>query len=422
MRKKQLYFDGAADAPIMKESFKAMKPFLTRGWVGNAHSIHAHGIKASMALDEAKNDILASLGFTQDAASCVLTSGASEGNNMVVHSCCYTTRCSRMPRHSVIMVGMTEHESLIVPIQCYKGKSLLCYLKPDSETGAINRQSVLDSIADLDKKYDDGRYVVWLLALSPVNNETGVANDVEGIVEELNHRHVPIVYRMLDCTQSLSCGSCEMDLAHGFPNYDYFVIGGHKIGGPEGIGAVIARKSRFLAHVETHDLMPLIYGGSQESGLRAGTSNVCGAVGMAVALKELKNKDLYGRFYSMHDALVSGLRKIDPGLKINGQGRPNIVSVTFSVSFTHKLQDSDFRGDDLTQFMNMNFGISVSAGAACSAGAEGLAPLPSHVLLAMGLTPDEVARTVRFSFAWDTKPREVSECLRRIERYKRSSI
>ena len=86
MKRKQLYFDGAADAPVMKESFKAMKPFLTHGWVGNAHSVHANGISASMALDNAKNDILASLGFDPASSLCILTSGASEGNNMAVVS------------------------------------------------------------------------------------------------------------------------------------------------------------------------------------------------------------------------------------------------------------------------------------------------------------------------------------------------
>lgn len=135
---------------------------------------------------------------------------------------------------------------------------------------------------------------------------------------------------------------------------------------------------------------------------------------MAAALKTLKKKDLYNEFCAMRDELVSGLKGIDPGLKINGVGRPNIVSATLSEEFVQRLIKAakPLEGDELTQFFNTSLGISVSAAAACSAG-DGIKP--SHVLTAMGLSPQEIGRTVRFSFAWDSDPRDIEECLRRIK-------
>jgi cysteine desulfurase len=407
MRKKQLYFDGAADAPVMKESFVAMKPFLTHGWVGNAHSVHANGIEASMVLNHAKEDILSSLGFDPANTECILTSGASEGNNMVVHSCLMG---QLLPSHPVIVVGETEHESLLDPIKHYGSGSFdIRYLQPFKMSGGINRDSIDHTLHTLDEIYGHGHYAIWLLALSPVNNEMGSINDVEGVFAELTERKVPVVYCALDCTQSISCGNIEMDLAHNFPDYDYFVLGGHKIGAPEGVGAIIARKNNGAC-----DLAPLILGGSQEHGLRAGTSNVCAAAGMAAALKALKKKDLYGRFCAMHDGLIAGLREVDPSLEINGWGRPNIASVTFSEEFVRRLAKTTepLEGDELTQFFNMSLGISVSAAAACSAG-DGIKP--SHVLTAMGLSPQEIGRTIRFSFAWNADPKDVVECLKRIK-------
>lgn len=428
MKNKQLYFDGAADAPVCPEAYKAMKPFLTHGWVGNAHSVHANGIEASMALNQAKEDILTSLGFDSANAECILTSGASEGNNMVIRSCLVDNKAKLFADRErfIAVVGATEHESLLDPANFYSrlrhgGKewSNLVTLDVNPSTGAVDRYSALRTIQPLNgiRSFHGTSVIVSLLALSPVNNETGVCNDVEGVFDEFQRGQIPVMYSLLDCTQSLSCGAMEMDFAHQFPDFDYFVLGAHKIGGPEGVGAVIARKQqshKCYVNSETCDLRPLIFGGSQEHGLRAGTSNVCGAVGMAAALKSLKKKDLYGRFCAMHDGLIAGLRGMDPDLKINGWGRPNIVSVTFSEGFAQRLTKAtkSLEGDELTQFFNMSLGISVSAAAACSAG-DGIKP--SHVLTAMRLSPQEIGRTIRFSFAWNADPKDVVECLERIK-------
>ena len=385
-----------------------------------------------MALNQAKEDILSSLGFDSADeksanAECFLTSGASEGNNMVARSCLDNkAKLFADKERFVAIVGATEHESLLDPVDFYSRlrhggeewpNSVTLGVNPS--TGAIDRYSALKIIQAFKamRNLQGTSVIASLLALSPVNNETGVCNDVEGVFDEFRKGQISVMYSLLDCTQSLSCGAMEMDLAHQFPDFDYFVLGAHKIGGPEGVGAVIARKQRShncYVNSETCDLLPLIFGGSQEHGLRAGTSNVCGAVGMAAALKTLKKKDLYNEFCAMRDELVSGLKKMDPGLKINGWGCPNIVSVTFSEAFAQGLTKATkpLEGDELTQFFNMDLGISVSAAAACSAG-DGIKP--SHVLTAMGLSPQEIGRTVRFSFAWDADSKDVVECLKRIK-------
>lgn len=408
---RRLYFDGAADAPVCKESFRAMKPFLTKGWVGNAHSVHDHGIQAAMNLEEARQTVLNECGFSPREAVCAFTSGASEGNNWFVASAMssQTTGREAVDKERNVVVGETEHESLLAPICHYAELNgyKVFKLKIDSFTHFISKTSAEDVIAQMAK---EGRHCVCLLALSPINNEIGVRNDANGVYTAFEEAAIPIAHSLLDCTQALSCGGSTLALGKDFPKWEGFVFGGHKIGGPEGIGALIIRG-------EAADLpAPLIFGGSQEYGHRAGTSNVAGAVAMAAALRALgSDEGLYIRMAALREQLLNGLSALDENLKVNGFGSPNILNITFSDDFLKNLINThigDWSGDALTQSLSIQFGIEVSAGAACSAGEA--TPRPSAVMLAMGKSDDEIGRTVRFSFTARTKASDVKECLRRI--------
>jgi cysteine desulfurase len=399
---KDLYFDGAADTPLSKKVFRAMKPFMTKGWVGNAHSVHEYGRRASIALEKARTECLTACGFGP-FDYCVFTSGATEGLNWAIKS------LLSQKEEWVTVVPSIEHSSVLVPIiNCEKGeRQRVLFLEPNPRSNRIDVQSACVLVQELCTR---GQNQIDLLVISPVNNETGAINDVNGVYEELTRKGIVVRSAVLDCTQSLSGGDLSVKLGALYPSYDYFVLGSHKIGGPEGCGIVFERKKRLP--------FPLIEGGSQENGQRAGTSNVPGAVGTAAALKEMAQSCQFG-FYGLRQELIEGLKGLDRLLVVNESvvQSPNIASITFSEPFLRAVfpwHGGEWDGDDLVQCLDRTYHISVSAGAACSAGDDSYGPKPSHVLRAFGLGEHAISRTVRFSFTVRTKPSEIKEVIKRL--------
>jgi cysteine desulfurase len=412
---RELYFDGAADAPVSKEAYEAMKPFLTRGFVGNAHSIHSFGIRASQALENARRSILSDCGFSPSEDCCVFTSGATESNNWVISS------LIRETENPVILTCATEHHSVLEAIsntsEAEHKKTVVLTLGVSPKTGAVASLQAAECIRKAKKL---GINHINLFVISVVNNETGAYNWPEWIKWLFEENGISIAHTFLDCTQAIECGGDDMNLGAIFESADYFSFAGHKIGAPEGIGVLISRGS------PSRLPKPMIVGGSQEYGHRAGTSNVCGAVGLSAAVHALKkNEELTFKYDTLHCALSMSLRELDQKLKINGRGASNILNVTFSREFLKRLfnvGESDLdkmSGDDLAQALNIRFGVACSAGAACSANSDGTPSdkaSPSHVLKAMGLSDEKISRSVRFSFTEQTKRADIVELIRRFKK------
>lgn len=401
-----LYFDGAADTAVAPDVFYAMKPFMSDGFVGNAHSIHDYGIKASMALEESRKTILNCFNLDPNKAKCFFTSGATESNNWAIQST--LSDFSIKGKAGVVLVGSTDHDSIRMPAAKASQGTPIIQLEPTPKTGSIGSYGALKAI-DLILKMKPTVSSVFLLAISAVNNETGAINDVKGICDELKKANLYPEHILVDCTQALSCGKSRMDLVSLYPAESWISFGAHKIFGPEGIGALICMPGVMPPR-------PFIVGGEQENGFRAGTSNVSGAVGLATAVKLIDEMDIVDTMKDYRDIILKTFTDLDPECHENGQGEPNILSVTLTEGLLKRLfpnYTDKWTGDLCAQLFNTELGIAVSAGAACSASSIGAQP--SHVLLAMGMSPKEIARTIRFSFSGETPREDIVDAVDRIK-------
>lgn len=397
-----LYFDGAADTAVAPDVFYAMKPFMSEGFVGNAHSIHEYGIRASVALAEARETIMDCFGLSLNTSRCVFTSGATESNNWAIQE----TLGAEDAKGTFALVGMTDHASIVEPaLKASRGTVL--ELEPTPNEGSIGMYGISRAIATMIKLKPDA--TVSLLAISAVNNETGAINNVKVICDELKKANLSPKHILIDCTQALSCGYPEMALSSLYPAGSWISFGGHKIFGPEGIGALICLTGASVPP-------PFIVGGEQELGFRAGTSNVSGAVGLAAAVRLIKEMDINDTMSKYRKTILETFLSLDPKCHENGNGKPNILSVTITEALLNRMfpnHEGAWSGDDCAQAFNSQLGIAVSAGAACSASSHGA--LPSHVLLAMGMQPEEIARTVRFSFSGETPAEDITDAVARIQ-------
>lgn len=377
IKQKQIYLDGAANAPLGKEAVKAMKPYLTAGFCGNANSAHYFGAVADAALTEARETIARTLAV--DPERVLFTSGATESNNWAIKSLAMAELAKPQDeRRMKIVVTATEHASVLSTCEALKPLGFEVVQVKPQKNGEVSYGSMKRAI----KK---GTLLVCCLA---VNNETGAKNPV-GIIGKAARDAGAIM--LCDVTQAMSLGGESMLLGDLYPNVDLFSFSGHKLYGPTGIGCLIK--------MTDFPLLPLMTGGSQEFGLRSGTSNVAGAVGMAAAMKSLRKNDETEHFTKLRNIVLAGSKTWTTNLALNAdcqvgvvkcncaEGATNILSLDFS-------EVMDYPGTLADAFAAE--GIAVSAGAACSV--DGGEQAPSHVLLAMGRTKRQARHTVRVSF------------------------
>jgi cysteine desulfurase len=309
----------------------------------------------------------------------LFTSGATESNNWAIKSLAMAELAKPQDeRRMKIVVTATEHASVLSTCEALKPLGFEVVQVKPQKNGEVSYGSMKRAI----KK---GTLLVCCLA---VNNETGAKNPV-GIIGKAA-RDVGAIM-LCDVTQAMSLGGESMLLGDLYPNVDLFSFSGHKLYGPTGIGCLIK--------MTDFTLPPLMTGGSQEFGLRSGTSNVAGAVGMAAAMESLRKRDETQHFTELRDLIIIGTgawaTDINQGIippisvvKCNcAGGVPNILSLDFS-------EVMDYPGTLADAFATE--GIAVSAGAACSV--DGGEQSPSHVLLAMGRSERQARHTVRISF------------------------
>ena len=376
MIKKDTYLDNASNTPLDQRVFRAMRPYLKENFVGNTHSIHSYGIKARQAIEKARKQVAQVTGFLP--AEIFFTSGATESNNWVLKSLAYHELYEEKHPKKHLVVSAIEHASILNTChQLEKMGFIITYVKP--------RPSGKISIIDIKKAL---RFDTLLVCVMSVNNETGVENPIAKI-GKMAHENKSLM--MSDCTQYLSGGGSLCNLKASLPNVDYYTFSGHKIYGPTGIGCLIAKKPA--------PVYSFITGGGQEFGLRGGTSNTSGIVGIAEALKLLSKEPCTNHFEKLYLYLINQLRAQRVPFKLNGEpDHKNIVNLNFS----------DFMNDTELASLLSVLGIACSAGSACEA-ADGLEVenIPSHVLTAMGIPAKEVFNSVRLSFSKYTTTKDI---------------
>lgn len=380
--KKDIYLDGAANTPVDKKVYKAMKPYLTHGFVGNSSAVHSYGIHAEHVVEEARQKCAKLLCF--DPSEIYFTSGATEANNWILKGLCLHELSKQIPeeekkKHLVVLA--IEHSSVLSSCRFLESIGFeITYVYPDTK-GQVSIRSVIKHI----------RGDTLLVCAMAVNNETGARIRVNDI-GRVAHQKGSLM--MSDCTQLVSMGGKLIQLGKNFPNVDYFSFSSHKIYGPEGIGCLIARSSA--------PLYSFIQGGSQESGMRGGTSNIPGIVGTAKAL-ELMQKDQNDHYRELYNYMLKLLKeKLEgkPFLNVS-YGQPNIMNINFSSYF----DVDDFRNMSLTTLLTA-FHVSCSPSSACDA-ASAAEDVPSHVLMAQKIPAWQINTCIRISFTKYTKKRDL---------------
>jgi cysteine desulfurase len=374
---KRLYLDHAATTPLRPEVLEEMMPYLT-DLFGNPSSLHAFGRDSRVALDHARHRIARLLNC--DPQEIAFTSGGTESDNTALFGTALAWRESSGARGHIITTSVEHHAVLHA---CRRLEELgfdVTYL-PADELGQVNVQHFLSAIRD----------DTFLVSVMYGNNEVGTLQPIFEIGQAARERGI-IVHT--DAVQAL--GAVPVDLKR-LP-VDLLSASAHKINGPKGVG--------LLYHRRGVRWKPLLYGGSQERGHRAGTENVAGIVGFAKALQlvqeELSHKQ--DNMWELRRTFIQELsdRISSAHMTINGHPTatlPHIVNISFPGL------SSD------TLLMNLDLaGIAASSGSACSAGSLEV----SHVLKAMGLSEDRLQSAVRFSFGYGTTVEAVREAAERI--------
>ncbi len=350
---REIYLDNNATTQPLPYVREAMLEVLGEGF-GNPSSAHAAGDRAREHVRRAREAVAELIGA--DASTIFFTSGGTEANNMVLASVLRNRRSK--PR---IVTSEIEHSS--IPKYC----AYLRDLGVEVVEVPVDRAGRL-CMADVEAAITPATHLV---SVQWVNNETGVIQPIEQIAALCRERGVPF---HTDAAQAV--GKLPIDVST-LP-VDFLSLTAHKFHGPQGIGALYARNRRWLS--------PMLYGGAQEGGLRAGTENVPGIVGMgkAAALRCARLGEVQLYLQQLRDRFENLMLDLVPGAEVNGDRARRVCNTT-------NLLFRDIDGEALVAQLD-HVGIRCSQSSACT----NMYPEPSHVLLAMGLSEDEAYASVRF--------------------------
>jgi cysteine desulfurase len=355
------YFDHNATTPIDDRVLEAMLPFL-KSFHGNPSSLYRHGRIARSAIDAAREHVAALAGA--QASQVIFTSGGTESNNLAL---------AIMPPQGKLAISAIEHPSITEPaLRLKRQGARLSIIKVDAD-GLITQAAVDGLIED---KPD-------LVSIMLANNETGVIQDLSLHVQRLRDHGIMI---HTDAVQALG----KIPLSFSQLGVQMMSLSSHKIYGPKGCGALIFEKGL--------EIKPILLGGGQEQGLRAGTENVAAIVGFGKAA-ELAKAELAQRgeqLLALRNRLEEGLTGI-PGLTLFAR-RANRLPNTVQFGIP------EIDGEMLLMKLDQK-GIAVSSGSACAS--EG--GIPSPVLTAMGVEAGLAKSAIRVSLGLGNTPAEISE-------------
>ena len=356
MKPSPIYLDHAATTPVREEVFEAMKPFFGPRF-GNPSSTHRWGREARAALDEARERVARCLGARVDEIC--FTSGGTESDNLAILG---VWREARASGRNAVVSSPIEHKAILGAVHEAKAEGAEERMLDVDHSGLVTRQS-------WDKQVNGD---VAIASVMWVNNEIGTVQPVPELASDAKAKGV--VFHT-DAVQAF--GKVKIDAASQL--FDLLSISGHKIGAPKGIGALFIRRGT--------KLQPLMHGGMQDRGRRPGTENVAYAVALATAaeLTIAESDEECARLRAMRDRLEAAIVASVPDAVVHGRGAeraPHVLNI--SVPGT----DSE----SLLMVLDLQ-GIAASGGSACQSGRIS----PSHVLTAIGVSPDLAGAAVRMS-------------------------
>src|SRR5882762_3585944 len=368
MTKRITYLDNAATTPVRPEVLEAMLPYLGKEAFGNPSSAHRFGRAARAGLEEAKRAVAGAVGAEPNQV--VFTSGGTEADNLAIIGAALASKDRGGPFR--VAVSATEHKAGLAAAHAVKHLGGDEIILPVSASGQVDVEALAKALG----------HGVAIVSVMWVNNEVGTVQPVADLATRCREAGVlfhsdavqafgklPVSLRDVDCT--------------------LLTISGHKIGAPKGVGALIVRDRKAVEAI--------IHGGGQQFGIRPGTENVPGIIGLGVAarLAGEEQQGLAGRVGELRDELERRLVAIVPDAVINGwQGKraPHISNVSIPGTDSEAL------------LIHLDLaGIACSSGSACSTGSVE----PSHVLTAMGVPRELGVAALRFSFGKENTREDV---------------
>ncbi len=367
--RRRIYLDHNATTPPHPEVTKVMVRCLEEQH-GNPSAIYREGRESKTMVEEARRQLANLLGTT--ARRLIFTGGGSEANNMVLKGVAMAGNQAK----NHLITSVIEHPSILKACSWLERNGFRLTYLPVTADGLVRPEDLAQALTP----------DTCLVSIMLANNETGAIQPVRELTA-LTHAAAALFHT--DGVQAV--GKIPVDVEA--LGVDFFSLSGHKFHGPKGIGALYIKKGI--------DLEPLIHGGGQEGGRRAGTENTPGIVGLGVAaqLAEKRLDAMAAVVQNLRDELWQGLQQIFSEAKLNGplEGRlPNTLNVTLP----------GLRGESLVLALDQQ-GISFSSGSACRSGS----PRPSHALLALGLTEEQAHCTIRLSLGLDNTSTDIAETL-----------
>lgn len=369
-----IYLDNSATTRQAEEVTEKMTEVM-RNDFGNPSSLHQLGVDAEKEVENARGIFSKTLGVTPEEIW--FNSGGTEGDNTVLFG---VSRAKKHQRNRIITTEV-EHPAILEPAKALEEKGFRVEYLPVDQRGMPD----LDCLNDL---MDES---VILVSVMAVNNETGTIMPLSAISRIVREKGKGKTLLHTDAVQ----GYGKLDFRR--TDVDFLSVSGHKIHGPKGVGALYVRKGVHLP--------AMILGGGQERGRRSGTENVPGIAGFGKAC-ELAYQDLEKenqRMERVKSYLLQGIREEIPDIRVNTpeESVPSVLNVSFLGT----------RGEVILHTLEQDK-IYVSTGSACSSHKKG----QSHVLRAMGLTPEETEGAIRFSFSRYNTEEEMDQVLDSLKR------
>lgn len=388
---RNIYFDHSSTTPIDPQVLKAMQPYLTAEF-GNASSLHTFGQKARAGVERAREQVAEFLNC--ESKEIIFTSGATESNNLAILGLARRLRNLNSKRKLHLITSSIEHPAVLEPCRELEKEGVAVTYLPVTKKGLVRPEDVRRAL----------RPETFLVSIMYVNNEIGTIQpirEISKIIKEERKRKcgkteaclpgAPLYFHT-DAVQAVNYCNCKVD----WLGVDLLSLSAHKIYGPKGVGALYVRGGT--------PLLPLQYGGHQERGLRSGTENVSGIVGLGKAVELLsekfKMKSEKLRIKKLRDKLVKEVLRKIPDVILNGDLEQRVPS---NASFCFK----NVEGESILLILDMK-GIAVSTGSACASGSLE----PSHVLLALGIKPELAHGSLRVTLGKFTTEKEINYFLK----------
>ncbi len=385
--KNRIYLDYAATTPVDKKVFKAMGPYFSQTY-GNPSSIHSWGEEAQAAIDKARDQVAKFLNCK--LSEIVFTGSASESDNLAIRGLIKALKRRKQEGEKVhIITSSIEHKAVLETCHDLEKDGIKITYLPVGKDGIVD---IADLKAEINPETD-------LVSIMYVNNEMGAIQPIEKIgrlISEINQTKKHRIFFHADAVQAANWVNCKVDDL----KVDLLTLSGHKIYGPKGVGVLYIRQGTPIS--------PLITGGDQEWGLRAGTENVANIVGMGAAISQISNSKflISKKVKKLRDKLVKGVLTKIPGSNLTGSEKPeerapHIANFSFL----------GIEGEAIMLSLDQE-GIAASTGSACTSRAL----LPSHVLMAMGLSELEAHSSLRVSLGRYTTAKEIDIFLKTLPR------